>query len=43
LIETEELPKQITGNQAVTDKGKGKRVMLKFTGELRKILFGSEF
>jgi hypothetical protein len=42
LTETEELLKQITGNQVVTDKGKRKRRgVLNFMGELGKILFGT--
>jgi hypothetical protein len=41
LTETEELWKQITGNQAVTNKWKLKRRgVLNFMGELSKILFG---
>jgi hypothetical protein len=42
LTETEELLKQITENQAVTDEGKRrKRGVLNFMGELSKILFGT--
>jgi hypothetical protein len=42
LTETEELLKQITGNQAATDKGKRKqRGVLNFMGEFSKILFGT--